>query len=71
VENLFQDLIRPGVLLKTLTFKWDPHSFNIKKLKYNDIKLLIVLISGSHLRTLRETWVEVIECLLGTTIKKL
>jgi len=29
------------------------------------------LISGSHLRTLCEIWVGVIECLLGTTIKKL
>jgi len=29
------------------------------------------LISGSHLRTLYEIWVGVIECLLDTTIKKL
>jgi len=29
------------------------------------------LISESHLKTLCEIWVEVIECLLGITVKKL
>jgi len=41
-ENLFHGLIKLGVLLKTSTLKQDPHSFNIKKLKYNDINVLIV-----------------------------
>lgn len=41
-EKLFWRLIRPGVSLKTLNLKQGPHSFNIIKLKYNDIKLLII-----------------------------
>lgn len=40
--EIIEGLIRPKVSLKTLILKWDPHFFNIRKLKCNDMKLLIV-----------------------------